>query len=109
LVHTLNTGKRHINLDAIARRSVTRFRPIVITSLTTLVGLVPAAYGWGGEEPLVTAMVMAMVWGVVFGTLVSLLMLPCLFAVNQDLRLWLAVKFGSDTVAVSEKGMKRIG
>ncbi|WP_235015579.1 efflux RND transporter permease subunit [Oceanicoccus sp. KOV_DT_Chl] len=86
MVHTLNTGKRKIDDEAIVRRAVTRFRPIVITSLTTLVGLVPAAYGLGGEDPLVTPMVMAMVWGVMFGTVVSLLMLPCIFAINQDIR-----------------------
>ena len=103
LIHTLNTGKRHINTDAIARRSVTRFRPIVITSLTTLVGLVPAAYGWGGAEPLMPPMVMAMVWGVLFGTLVSLLMLPCLFAVNQDLRRWIGEKFGASSVKTSRR------
>lgn len=103
LIHTLNTGKRHIDIDAIARRSVTRFRPIIITSLTTLVGLVPVAYGWGGDEPMVTPMVMAMVWGVLFGTLVSLLMLPCLFAVNQDLRQWIGEKFGASSVKISRR------
>lgn len=92
MVHTLNTGKREINEDAIARRALTRFRPIIITSFTTLVGLVPTAYGWGGYEPAVVPMVMAMLWGVFFGTTVTLYMLPVLYYINQDIRNFLSKK-----------------
>lgn len=93
MVHTLNTGKREINEDAIARRALTRFRPIIITSFTTLVGLVPTAYGWGGYEPAVVPMVMAMLWGVFFGTTVTLFMLPVLYYINQDVRAYLSRVF----------------
>ena len=63
-----------------------RLRPILITSLTTTVGLAPAAYGLMGSNPFLTPMIMAMLWGIAFGTLVTLLYVPCLYAVEQDLR-----------------------
>lgn len=90
MVYSLNREKDPADLAGIARRAATRFRPIVITSVTTMVGLFPTAYGWGGENPFVAPMVMAMVWGVLFGTLISLLLLPCLYVLNRDMELWLA-------------------
>ena len=89
MIHTLNREQDRRDITLIARRAATRFRPIVITSLTTLVGLFPTAYGWGGENPFVAPMVMAMLWGVLFGTLISLLLLPCLYVLNQDLWHWI--------------------
>lgn len=70
----------------IARGARERLRPVVITSLTTVAGLAPAAYGLAGSNPFMTPIVMAITWGVLFGTFVSLLLLPCLYAAEQDLR-----------------------
>jgi multidrug efflux pump subunit AcrB len=70
-------------VTAVAHR---RFRPIFITSLTTAVGLMPTAYGILGENSYISPMVMSMAWGVVFGGLVSLVLLPVLYMIEQDLR-----------------------
>ena len=86
MIYSLNRGSGAPDIKTVASRAATRFRPIVITSITTVVGLFPTAYGWGGENPFVAPMVMAMVWGVMFGTLISLLLLPCLYVLNQDIR-----------------------
>jgi multidrug efflux pump subunit AcrB len=63
-----------------------RFRPIVITSLTTVAGLFPTAYGIAGSNSYITPMVMAMAWGVLFGVLVTLVILPCLYALDRDIK-----------------------
>ena len=63
-----------------------RFRPVFITSVTTAVGLFPTAYGIMGDNSYIRPMVMSMAWGVVFGGLVSLVLLPILYTVEQDLR-----------------------
>ena len=70
----------------IAAGAAYRLRPILVTSLTTIAGLAPAAYGWLGSNPFLTPMIMAMLWGIAFGTLITLLYVPCLYAVEQDLR-----------------------
>lgn len=90
LLHTLNQ-QQHFNrapltVEEIAEVARQRFRPILITSITTVVGLLPTAYGILGENSYITPMVMAMAWGVMFGGLVSLILLPCLYAVDQDVR-----------------------
>lgn len=75
-----------LTLAEIAAGATDRLRPIVITSLTTVAGLLPTAYGIMGSNPFITPMVMAMAWGVLFGTVVTLVLLPCLYAAEQDLR-----------------------
>jgi multidrug efflux pump subunit AcrB len=77
---------RHLHNQEIADGAGQRLRPIVITSLTTCAGLFPTAYGIAGSNPFITPMVMAMFWGILFGTLMSLVLLPCLYAADQDVK-----------------------
>ena len=90
LVHTLNEKRRELGIALsvaqVAEVAYQRFRPIFITSLTTAVGLLPTAYGIMGENSYITPMVMSMVWGVMFGGLVSLVLLPVMYMVEQDIR-----------------------
>jgi multidrug efflux pump subunit AcrB len=90
LVHTLNRlrTKRGDWLadQGIAEGTARRLRPIVITSLTTVAALLPTAYGLAGSNPFITPMVLAMAWGILFGTLISLILIPCLYAVDQDVK-----------------------
>ncbi|MBT4161942.1 MAG: efflux RND transporter permease subunit [Gammaproteobacteria bacterium] len=92
LVHTLNRTREEnggsLTVSKIAEVSRLRFRPIVITSITTVVGLLPTAYGILGENSYITPMVMAMAWGVMFGGISTLILLPCLYAIDQDLKAW---------------------
>ncbi len=84
MVYSLNLEAGPKCAKAVAEKAMTRFRPIVITSVTTLAGLLPTAYGWGGANPFVAPMVMSMVWGVMFGTVISLFLLPCLYLLLSD-------------------------
>lgn len=58
----------------------------MITSITTFVGLMPTAYGIMGENSYLTPVFMSMAWGVAFGGLVSLILLPMLYMIDQDIR-----------------------
>ncbi len=95
MVHRLNQSRvergEYLTVEEIADIAAQRFRPILITSMTTVAGLLPTAYGILGENSYLTPMVMAMAWGVMFGGLVSLILLPCLYGLDQDVRRW----FGS--------------
>lgn len=90
MIDSLNNLKKQRGdiLDnlTIAAGAKRRLRPIIITSLTTVAALFPTAYGFAGSSPFITPMVMAMAWGILFGTVVSLFFLPCLYAIEQDIR-----------------------
>ena len=63
-----------------------RLRPIVLTSITTVAGLLPMAYGLGGSDPFSAPMALAMGYGILFATPVTLLLIPCLLTAMDDAR-----------------------
>ncbi len=75
--------------EEVATAAKLRYRPIVITSITTAAGLFPAAYGIAGSNALIMPMIMAMAWGIPFGTFASLVLLPCLYYINEDIAQWI--------------------
>ena len=62
-----------------------RLRPILLTSITTVVGLLPMAYGVGGSDPFSAPMALAMGYGILFATPLTLVLLPCLLLIGKDL------------------------
>jgi len=67
--------------DAILHAGHRRLRAVVLTATTTVVGLLPTAYGWGGMDPFVSPMALALSWGLIFATLVTLITIPALMAI----------------------------
>jgi multidrug efflux pump subunit AcrB len=65
---------------------VERLRPILVTTLTTCGGVLPTAYGLGGYDAMLSPMSLALGWGLLFATAITLLLLPCLVALAQDVR-----------------------
>jgi multidrug efflux pump subunit AcrB len=61
-----------------------RLRPIVLTSITTVAGLLPMAYGLGGSDPFSAPMALAMGYGILFATPITLLLIPCLLMAMHD-------------------------
>ena len=63
-----------------------RLRPILLTSFTTVAGLLPMAYGLGGSDPFSAPMALAMGYGILFATPLTLLLLPCMLVIQHDMR-----------------------
>lgn len=70
--------------EIVVQASKTRFRPIVITNLTTLGGLFPTAYAISGFEPLLIPMTLALFWGLLTATLLTLIWIPCAILIIKD-------------------------
>jgi len=73
---------RGLILDAV----VERLRPIIVTTLTTLGGVLPTAYGIGGYDSMVSPMSIAIGWGLVFSTGVTLFLVPVLYTLARDIK-----------------------
>ena len=65
-----------------------RLRAVVLTSLTTLAGIIPLAYGIGGTDYILQPMALALGYGLLFGTLMTLVLLPCLYLINVEFINW---------------------
>ena len=61
-----------------------RLKAVLVTSLTTISGLLPTAYGIGGTDALLVPMTLAMAWGLTSGTLLTLIWVPCAYAILED-------------------------
>jgi multidrug efflux pump subunit AcrB len=66
--------------DLIARVAATRLRPVVVTTVTTVVGVLPTAYGIGGYDSLLAEMMLTMGWGLLLGTVITLVLIPTIYS-----------------------------
>jgi multidrug efflux pump subunit AcrB len=66
--------------SAIIDAGVHRLRPIIITTLTTLIGLLPTIYGVGGVDTFVQPIALVLGWGLFVATTLTLLCLPSLLS-----------------------------
>ena len=62
-----------------------RFRAVWLTSVTTILGLLPLAYGLGGDDKFLRPAAMALGYGLIFGTVLILLLVPALYLIRVDL------------------------
>jgi HAE1 family hydrophobic/amphiphilic exporter-1 len=77
--------------EAIIQAGGNRIRPILMTAGTTILSLVPLCFtpvGIGGNGPPYYPMARAIVGGLAFSTLVTLVILPTIYVLLDDLRAW---------------------
>ena len=72
----------------LAQSAKYRFKPILITTFTTVFGLLPSAYGIGGSDSLLIPMTLAFTWGLSTGSLLTLFWIPCGYAIIDDITRW---------------------
>ncbi len=77
-------GKMELR-DILIKAPTIRLKPVMATSLTTMGGLFPTAYGIGGADAMLVPMTMAMAWGLTTGTLLTLIWIPSGYAIIDDM------------------------
>jgi len=66
-----------------------RFRPILLTSLTTFLGLAPITiFETNTQAQLVVPMAASLAFGILFATLITLILVPSLYLILDDLKTW---------------------
>jgi hypothetical protein len=93
----LEAGK--FSKELVIQSTVNRLRPIMLTTVSTLLGLVSTAYAIGGYDPLLSPLSLAIFYGLIFSTTVVLILLPTLYAIGADMSNFLA-KFKKNKTAV---------
>ncbi len=77
--------------DAVTKGGRDRMRPILMTAGTTVLGLVPLCIGTtqiGGDGPPYFPMARAIVGGLTFSTVITLVILPSIYIILDDIKLW---------------------
>ena len=79
-VDTVNQNKLSMELeDAMVQAGVTRLRPILMTSLTTILGLLPLAVGYGENSEMMQGFAVVAIGGMLASTVLALLLLPTFY------------------------------
>ncbi len=77
--------KDEVMILLIAEGAANRLRPVILTTVTTVIGLIPLTYGIGGEDAMMGPMAMALGYGLLFATPITLILLPCLYMIREDI------------------------
>lgn len=80
-------------ISRVAKIAATRLRAVVLTTVTTVAGLMPTAYGILGYDSMLSDMMLAMSWGLIFATFVTLVLIPILFYTGKKIEDFLATFF----------------
>ncbi len=89
MVDYINTLRRRDGLsrkEAILKAGPTRLRPILMTTLTTVLALVPLVLGIGEGAEMSAPMATAVFGGLSFSTLITLVMVPCMYIILEDIK-----------------------
>lgn len=70
--------------QAVIEAARIRLRPIILTSLTTIGGLIPTAIGAGGRSVIWGPMASTIIFGLLFSTITALIIIPCIYGVFYD-------------------------
>ncbi|WP_440055890.1 efflux RND transporter permease subunit [Pseudoalteromonas sp. T1lg65] len=72
--------------DAVVEAGCKRFRAILLTSLTTFVGLIPIITETSLQAQLVIPMAVSLAFGVLFATVITLVLIPCQYVALEDFK-----------------------
>lgn len=72
--------------QAVVDAGVRRFRAIILTSLTTFFGLLPIVLEKSLQAKIVIPMAVSLAFGILFATVITLLLIPCLYLILDDFK-----------------------
>jgi len=82
--------------NAIFEGAKLRLRPIILTSITTSIGLMPMGYGifGGSSDPFLQPMALVFAWGLIFATFVTLFIIPVFIVIWNNILVRIKEKLG---------------
>jgi multidrug efflux pump subunit AcrB len=95
LIEAVNVrlAEGHSFASAIRSGGVRRFRPVILTTLTTFFGLLPLIAEESSQAKFLIPMALAIAFGVAFATLLTLFLLPCQLGILNDVRRFVSLIF----------------
>ncbi|MDO3386363.1 efflux RND transporter permease subunit [Gilvimarinus sp. SDUM040013] len=96
LLERINTlrSRGETSLNAVLKAGVDRFRPIVLTSLTTFIGLMPILFERSLQAQFLKPMVISLSFGVLFSSVVTLFLVPCVYYIGDRTKAMVARRLG---------------
>lgn len=92
MISFMNNRRNRKNMSAnqywksIVESGQLRLRPIILTSLTTIAGLLPMAFGIGGSSGMWAPLANVILFGLLISTVLTLFVIPCFIAILDDIK-----------------------
>jgi multidrug efflux pump subunit AcrB len=84
-----------VRREAMLNSGTTRARPIIMTTLAMVAGMVPVVLGWSPDASFRAPMAVTVMGGLLASTVLSLVFVPVVFTAFDDLRMWAGRQAGS--------------
>jgi multidrug efflux pump subunit AcrB len=91
-IEEMRAGKSR--MEALVESGHKRARPIVMTSVAMVAGMLPVAIGLGGDSEFRAPMAIAVIGGLLTSTVLTLVVVPAVFTILDDFEGWLAPRAG---------------
>ncbi len=75
-------------IQSIIKSAKLRVRPVILTSITTMGGLFMLTFFSKGQAKFLSPMAISIFWGLLFSTVIILIIVPCLYAILDDLTIF---------------------
>jgi len=100
MVDYINTKRREgmQSFDAIIFAAKVRLRPILMTSITTVVGLMPMMFAVGEGAEVQQPLGVIIVFGLSFSTMITLILIPVMYSLLHGFRKWFFAKFRKNDI-----------
>ena len=98
LVDYANKRRREgaTSYKAVELAALRRFRPVLLTTLTTFCGLAPMIFETSRQARFLIPMALSLGFGILFATVITLALVPCLYLIVDDIRYFIQRLFGAD-------------
>lgn len=100
LVDYANKRRREgfLPLEAIRAAALRRYRPVILTTLTTFCGLAPMIFETSRQARFMIPMALSLGFGILFATIITLILVPCLYLIIENIREFLREAIGGVTI-----------
>ena len=88
-------------LDSVIGAGTARFRALLLTSITTFVGLLPIMLETSLQARYLIPMAAFLAFGILFATVITLLLIPCLYVILEDFKCLFSRKVKSELAVMT--------
>ena len=81
-----NSDDKKLAIASIIDGAKERLRPVLLTTITTVAGLLPTVYGFFGNSEMIVPVAMAMAYGLIFATTLTLVFTPSMYMIHNDIK-----------------------
>ncbi len=108
LIDYINTKREEgmTDMEAVLEAGRRRFRPIILTSLTTAIGLLPMIMERSVQAQFLIPMAISLGFGILFATAITLLLIPSLYMILEDIRALFGLPPSHSRTAVEEEKLE---